>query len=98
MGSIADKMRTNKIVFLIGLITGEIMLLGMYFSKSIAVYLAFYLGLGLLMAPMSSILDTWTLKSLNFDVGLYSRAVLSELRDMPCVSLLWARRFLPSAT
>ncbi len=73
-GSIADKMRTNKIVFLIGLITGEIMLLGMYFSNTMAVYLAFYLGLGLLMAPMSSILDTWTLKSLNFDVGLYSRA------------------------
>ncbi len=73
-GSIADKMRTNKWIFLIGIVAGEIMQLGMYFSKSMPVYLAFYLGLGLLMAPMSSILDTWTLKSLNFDVGLYSRA------------------------
>ncbi len=73
-GSIADKMRTNKWVFLIGIVAGEIMQLGMYFSKSMPVYLAFYLCLGLLMAPMSSILDTWTLKSLDFDVGLYSRA------------------------
>lgn len=73
-GSIADKMRTNKWVFLIGIVSGELMQLGMYFSKSMPVYLAFYLCLGLLMAPMSSILDTWTLKSLDFDVGLYSRA------------------------
>lgn len=73
-GSVADKLRTNKKVFLIGILGGELTLLGMYFSRSAITYSAAYAGLGLLMGPMSSILDTWTLKSFNFSVEMYGKA------------------------
>lgn len=73
-GSICDRLRSNKWIFMIVVAGGWASCLGIYFAPNIAVFAISYGLLGFLMGPAGSNLDSWLLKSLQYDGGIYSRA------------------------
>ncbi|WMJ89100.1 MFS transporter [Anaerocolumna sp. MB42-C2] len=73
-GSVCDKLRTNKKVFLFGLGIACFLQLGMYFFKNPIVFSVLYGLFGFMLGPMGSILETWMLKCINYDGMLYGRS------------------------
>ena len=67
-GSLSDRFRTNKKVFIGGICLTAACQAGMYFVHSPAFFLLFYAVFGLSIVPMSSVLDTWILRLTNFDM------------------------------
>ncbi len=74
LGSVCDKLRTNKKVFLVGISTACLLQLGMYFISNQIVFSVLYGLYGFMLGPMGSILDTWMLKCLDYDGVLYGRS------------------------
>jgi PPP family 3-phenylpropionic acid transporter len=73
-GSVCDKLRTNKKVFLLGISTACILMLGMYFLVNPILFSVLYGLFGFMLGPMGSILDTWMLKCIHYDGVLYGKA------------------------
>ncbi|MCR5271366.1 MAG: MFS transporter [Lachnospiraceae bacterium] len=73
-GSVCDKLRTNKKVFILGIVLGGLVQLGMYFFDSPIIFGILYGTFGFLMGPMGAILETWLLKSIHYDVSLYGKS------------------------
>lgn len=70
-GSMCDKLRTNKKIFILGVMLAGLAQLGMYFAEQPLLFGILYGLFGFLLGPMGSILDTWMLKSLHNDMKLY---------------------------
>lgn len=73
-GSLCDKTRSNKKVFILGVIVAELLQLGMYFFTPIGVFGVLYAGYGFFMGPMATIVDTWLIKSVHYDMKVYGVA------------------------
>jgi len=73
-GSVSDKLRTNKKVFLVGIVIGALVQLSMYFIEQPVCFGILYGILGFVLGPMGSILETWLLKSIRYDVSLYGKS------------------------
>lgn len=70
-GSICDRKRTNKKVFLLGIIGASLVQLVMYEMRSALAFGLLYGLFGFCLGPMGSILDAWMLRSLHKDMKLY---------------------------
>lgn len=70
-GSICDRFRTNKKVFMLGITSAALLYIAIYFSASPILFVIFYACLGFMLGPMGSIMDSWLLKSTNFDSSTY---------------------------
>lgn len=73
-GSVCDRKRTNKKVFILGIVLAEAAQLGMFFFNNIVCFGILYALFGFLMGPMGSILDTWMLRSIRYDMKVYGVA------------------------
>lgn len=73
-GSVSDLLKTNKKVFLLGITGAFLLYFAMYYFKNPVIFTFFYALLGFMLGPMGSILDSWLLKSLDFDSAVYGRA------------------------
>jgi len=73
-GSASDKLRTNRKVFLLGISIGAVIQLGMYYIEQPVIFGVLYGCLGFVLGPMGSILETWLLKSIRYDVSLYGKS------------------------
>lgn len=73
-GSICDRLRCNKWIFMLVVAGSWLSCLGIYFAPNIGVYAVCYGLLGFLLGPAGSNLDSWLLKSLRYDGSIYSRA------------------------
>lgn len=73
-GSMCDRFRTNKKIFLLGVAAGGVIQLVMLFTQNRLLFAVAYGMFGLMLGPMGSILDTWMLRSIHYDVALYGKA------------------------
>ncbi|MGB4661046.1 MAG: MFS transporter [Mobilitalea sp.] len=73
-GSVCDKLRTNKKVFLLGIGAAGILQLGLYFFTNPILFTVLYGVFGFMLGPMGSILDTWMLKCIQHDGVLYGKS------------------------
>ena len=74
LSSLCDRLRTNKSVFILGIILAGISQLGMYFAKNPLVFAIFYGCYGFSLGPMGSILDAWMVRMFCGDMNAYSSA------------------------
>lgn len=74
LSNLCDRLRTNKKVFLFGIIAAGAAQLGMYFSASQLSFALCYAGYGFFLGPMGSILDAWMIRSFRGDMNAYSPA------------------------
>ncbi len=75
-GSVCDKLRTNKKVFIPEFVLANIIAFIIYFmaNKNILISTILYPVFGFLSAPLGSNLDTWMLRSFHKDAATYGRA------------------------
>ena len=73
-GSVCDKLRTNKKVFILGISLACVLQLGMYFIVNPVLFSILYGLFGFMLGPMGSILDTWMLKCIHYDGVLYGKS------------------------
>ena len=72
-GSICDKIRSNKRIFLLLLMIAGMIQTALFFSPNKAVYILLYCMLGFLLGPGGTVLDTWLLRCMNNDVPVYGK-------------------------
>ena len=72
-GSICDKIRSNKKIFLLLLTIAGVIQTALFFSPNKAVYILLYCMLGFLLGPGGTVLDTWLLRCMNNDVPVYGK-------------------------
>lgn len=75
-GSLCDKLRTNKRVFIFELTASVITAVLIYFTAEINLWYpaVLYPLFGFLCTPLGTILDSWMLKSFNRDYGMFGKA------------------------
>ena len=74
-GSICDKIRSNKKIFLLLLTIAGVIQTALFFSPNKAVYILLYCMLGFLLGPGGTVLDTWLLRCMNNDVPVYGKVL-----------------------
>ena len=72
-GSICDKIRSNKRIFLLLLMIAGMIQTALFFSPNKVLYVFLYCSLGFLLGPAGTVLDTWLLRCLNNDVPVYGK-------------------------
>lgn len=75
-GSVSDRRRTNKRVFLPLLLVSMLLGLAIFFlaPHNILLVAILYPVIGFLVAPLGSCLDTWMIRSFDNDTALYGKA------------------------
>ena len=75
-GSVSDRKRTNKRVFLPLLLVSMLLGLAIFFlaPHNILLVAILYPVIGFLVAPLGSCLDTWMIRSFDNDTALYGKA------------------------
>lgn len=73
-GSLCDKIRSNKKIFIFAVLVAETVQIGMFVFKPMAVFGILYAMFGFFMGPMATISDTWLLKSVHYDMKVYGVA------------------------
>lgn len=74
LSSLCDRLRTNKKIFILGVILAGISQLGMYFVEDTLLFAVFYGCYGFFLGPMGSILDAWMVRVFHGDMNAYSPA------------------------
>lgn len=74
LSSLCDRLRTNKKIFILGIILAGIFQLGMYFVEKPLLFAVFYGCYGFSLGPMGSILDAWMVRVFHGDMNAYSPA------------------------
>lgn len=74
LSSLCDRVRTNKKIFMAGVLAAGIAQLGMFFSDSKVLFALCYAGYGFFIGPMGSVLDAWMIRSFQGNMNAYSPA------------------------
>lgn len=74
LGGMCDKRQINKYVFLCGMTLSAILQTAIFFFDSLPLFFILYTCVGFVTQPMGSILDSWMLKAIDYDMINFGRA------------------------
>lgn len=74
LGSLCDRRQMNKYVFLCGMAISAVLQAAIFFFNSLPLFFILYTVVGFVTQPLGSILDTWMLKTIDYDMINFGRA------------------------